>query len=121
MFNSKFNTLLTGLLVVAIIAIIGLMIYFGYSIYSKYSIETGAKDAVDAFDNATGSTPPQSQPKPDENVDGNLVIGGVQDSGNSIYSTPSSTPTTYKGYNVVGTISIPKIDIESKEIAAGTS
>ena len=44
---------------------------------------------------------------------GNVVIDGVSE-GNTIYSNSSSNgaKTTYYGYNVIGTISIPSINIE---------
>ncbi len=110
MFNSKFNTLLTVLLVIAIIAIVGLIAYFGYSIYSKYYINAAAKEAIDAFEQAIGNT---VTPSTDDNeVDGNVTIGGVSE-GESIYQNQTTgTTTTYYGYNVIGTISIPAIDIE---------
>ena len=52
MFNSKFNGLLTVLLIVAIVAIVGILGYLGFSIYNKYYINSSAKDAVDAFQEA---------------------------------------------------------------------
>ena len=55
MFNSKFNSLLTALLIIAIIAILAIIGYFGYSIYNKYYLNAGAKDAVDAFEQAVGN------------------------------------------------------------------
>ena len=113
MFNSKFNGVLTVLLIIAIIAIIGILGYLGYSMYNKYYINAGAKDAVDAFQEAVVNNPNQNQI--DENlISGDLTIGGVSEE-NSIYIgslTGTGKKTTYYGYNVVGTISIPSIKIE---------
>ena len=115
MFNSKFNTLLTALLIIAIIAIIGIIGYFGYSIYNKYYLNAGAKDAVDAFEETDGNTTTVTPPQTNEIVEENVVIGGGSE-GNNIYQEPTqnggTNNTTYYGYNVIGTISIPAIDIE---------
>ena len=112
MFNSKFNNALTIALVVAIILIIALIGFFGYSIYNKYYINNKANEVVDLFQQSI-----ENQKNPNENQtveDGNIVIGDVTE-GNSIYSdNPSGNGQTvkYGGYNVIGTISIPKIKIE---------
>ena len=107
MFNSKFNGLLTGLLIVAIIGIVALIGYFGWSVYNKYYLNAEAKNVVDAFEEAVGN---KNEVK---NEDGERTeIGGVE-GGNSIYQQGgSSSEKTYGGYKVLGTISIPKIKIE---------
>lgn len=81
--------------------------------YNKYYINAGAKDAVDAFQEAVGNNIAQTSVQSEENnVDVNVTIGGVEE-GNSIYTNQSSSSkTTYYGYNVIGTISIPTIKIE---------
>lgn len=109
MFNSKFNTLLTVLLVVAIVAIIGIIGYFGFSIYNKYYINSEAKEVVDIFEQNTGNKP---TPKPENTVDGNVVIGGVSEGEGNGNNQSNGINTTYKGYKVMATISIPAIDIE---------
>ena len=114
MFNSKFNSLLTALLIIAIIAILAIIGYFGYSIYNKYYLNVGAKDAVDAFEQAVGNQNTVTTPPTNELVQ-NVVIGGVSE-GDSMYQNQTqnnnTSTTTYYGYEVVGTISIPAIDIE---------
>lgn len=118
MFNSKYSNLLTVLLIVAIVAIIGILGYLGYSMYNKYYIDAEAKDIVDAFEQANANKPkPQGN---DQNVvaDGNVVIGGVEDGGSIYTNTNTGTSssgrnkTTYNGYTVIGTLSIPSIKIE---------
>lgn len=113
MFNSKFNGLLTGLLIVAIIGIVILIAYFGWSVYNKYYLNASAKDAVDAFDTVAGEENNTNNTNSVTNEVGERgEIGGV-DSSNSIYTGGSSSgPVKYGGYDVVGTISIPKINIE---------
>lgn len=105
MFNSKFNGLLTALLVIAIIGIIALIGFFGWSVYNKYYLNSSAHDAIEAFEDSINRN----------NVDGEDgergQIGGVEQ-GNSLYSQTGSGTTKYGGYNVIGTIEIPKINIE---------
>ncbi len=112
MFNSKYNTLLTVLLVVAIVAIVGIIMYLGYSLYNKYYINASAKNVVETFQEAVSNNTTTTTTENETETDGDVTIGDVE--GSSIYneSSGSSTTTTYYGYNVIGTISIPKIDIE---------
>lgn len=120
MFNSRFSTLLTVLLIIAIIGIVGILGFLGYSMYNKYYINSEARGAVDAFQEAVGNTtkpPVQENPVIEANniIAENVVIGGVEET-NSIYQGGSQggsgKKTTFNGYNVVGTISIPAIKIE---------
>ena len=115
MFNSKYNNLLTILLIAAIIGIIAILGYLGFSIYNKYYINAGAKDVIDAFDAAYGeNTNTIVQPQQDMNsIDTNAIIGGVPE-GDNIYTEDGngSQKVKYNGYTVVGTISIPSIRIE---------
>lgn len=107
MFNSKFNGLLTGLLIVAIIGIVALIGYFGWSVYNKYYLNAEAKNIVDSFEQSVSN-----RNEVNNETGERTEIGGVE-GGNSIYSEGgTSTEKTYKGYKVVGTISIPKIKIE---------
>lgn len=104
MFNSKFNGLLTGLLVVAIIGIIALIGFFGWSVFNKYYLNAEANRVVENFENFVD----KDNDNNDEDGD-RLTIGDVEDS-DSIYNKKDGV-TTYYGYNVLGTISIPKINI----------
>ena len=100
--NSKYGNLLTVLLILAIIAIIGIIIFIGYNIYKKYYLQKSVEEAVAQFENITS------------NQDANNVtangITGIEDTTKDI--TTSSGKTTYKGFNVVGTIQIPKINLK---------
>lgn len=110
MFNSKFNNVLTVLLVVAIIGIVILIGYFGFSVYNKYKVNADAKNAVDAFEQISNS---QKNEIPREDVGDREDLGSL-DGSNTIYQGQPSggTTTKYGGYEVYGTISIPKINIE---------
>ena len=107
MFNSKFNGLLTGLLIIAIIGIIALIGYFGWSVYNKYYIDGEAKNIVDSFEQTVGNRNEVN------NEDQNRAEKGGVEEGNSIYTgNTGGDGTTYGGYKVLGTISIPKINIK---------
>ncbi len=117
MFNSKFNGLLTGLLIAAIVGIIALIGYFGWSVYNKYYINAGASDAVDAFEHQIGQNNNTVTPPQESNVEENREQIGEVGEGNSIYTGNqgggnSNATTQYGGYDVIGTISIPKINIK---------
>lgn len=105
--NSKYGNLLTVILIIAIIAIIGIIIFIGYSIYKKFYTEKGAEEAVAQFESIAGTN---------NNVTDNSVkqdlsaIGDGAD--NKTGSGTTAVKTTYKGFNVVGTIQIPKINLK---------
>ena len=119
MFSSKYSKTLTVILIVVIIAIIGLLIFFGVDVYRRYYIESTAGDAVEEFKdevNKIASLP----------VDENTILNDVspnvdlntlyQNNGSSI-DDDEITGVDYMGYSMIGTIEIPKTDIEYPIIA----
>lgn len=117
--NSKYGNVLTVILIIAIIAIIGIVCIIGYRIYKSYSIEVGAGQAVTEFE--------QSVQQNQNNLANDIVgeeqnnikqdissgIEGTISQGASGSGTSSAQTTTkYKGFNVVGTIQIPTIDLK---------
>lgn len=103
MFNSKFNGLLTGLLIVAIIGIVALIGFLGWSVFNKYYLNANANEVVENFEASVNDK--------NEEDDGNRTTIGDVENGDSIYGKKPNK-TTYYGYEVLGTISIPKIDIK---------
>lgn len=99
--NSKYGNLLTVILVIAIIAIIGIIGFIGYSLYRKYYIEKGAEEAVAQFENLVG----------DNNSTTQEDITGIDNTALENVTTSSGQILTYKGFNVVGIIQIPAIDL----------
>ena len=123
MFNSKFNGLLTVLLIIAIIGIIALIGYFGWSVYNRYYLNASARDAVDAFEQSVGNQDNDDNEEPNENQNetqedperqeiGNVSETPQGQSGNSSGNNNNNNNNTYYGYKILGTISIPKIDIK---------
>ena len=118
MFNSKYSKTLTVILIIAIIAIIGLLIFFGIDVYRKYYIETAAGDAVEEFKDQANQIASNA-------ITENTILNDVAPNVdlNTLYpednsdSNSSGSGVTYMGYDVIGTIEIPAIDIEYPIIA----
>ena len=110
MFESKYSKVLTVILVVVIVAILGLLGFLGYDWYQKYFLENDAlafvenytEDAEDATDD-TNTT--------DENSGATNPIDSIEKT-NTVSGSSGNEMPTYKGFNVVGTIEIPAINLE---------
>ena len=116
MFESKYGKILTVLLIVVIVAIIGLLGYLGYDYYEKYFITKDTAEFVDSFGaenaNTTNETNTNNTTDSNTNVDEN-ILDGIQSADNSGSSTSNTNKKkTYKGFNVVGTIEIPKTNLK---------
>lgn len=124
--NRKYSKFLTILLIVIIIAIIGLCGYLGYTfIHNKKTISDGS-DAVEAFKSTnTIEVVPSSidgSSTPSNNIeisDGTVTnqTGNVLDGSSTIKPTQTTDNTdkekkpTYNGFNMIGTIEVPKTKI----------
>lgn len=116
MFENKYGKILTVLLIVVIVAIIGLLGYLGYDYYEKYFITKDTAEFVDSFGaenaNTTNETNTNNTTDSNTNVDEN-ILDGIQSADNSGSSTSNTNKKkTYKGFNVVGTIEIPKTNLK---------
>ena len=111
MFESKYSKVLTVILILVIVTIVGLLGFLAYDYINKYFVTKQASDFVENYqgDITTG----------EENSSGNVVEGNV--TLDETEETPitsnggaqtTATKKTYKGYSVVGTIKIPKINLE---------
>lgn len=115
MFNSKYSKLLTAILVIAIIAIIGLLTYIAIDWYKAYTTNADITDGLDQFDgyinNIISNTETNTVDNTiiDPNIDENVVVENT--TGNTTGDTTTSAPT-YKGFNMVGKIEIPKTNVE---------
>lgn len=113
--NSKYGNLLTVILVVAIIAIIGIIGIIGFRIYKAYYIETGAMQAVTEFEESLNINN-NIDDNTTNNVENNLSQGTnvtIEDAfSNGSNNNTSGQTTKYKGFEVVGTIQIPAINLK---------
>lgn len=112
-FNSKYSNVLTIILIIVIIAIIALIGFLGYDFYRKYYIEKDAQDFMSQYEEQIRNTVATNTV-----TDGNTiatVIDPVEESNTTTTSNSGSSSSkypTYKGYNVLGTIEIPKTGIK---------
>ena len=107
MFESKYSKVLTVILIIVIVAILGLLGFLGYDWYKKYFLE---KDALAFVDNYTEDVPEEDTNTSDDNTTATNPIDSIEKT-NTVSGSGNEMPT-YKGFNVVGTIEIPAIDIE---------
>ncbi len=122
MFNSKYSKALTVILIIAIIIIVGLLIFVGINWYKAYSDNSDAQDGIDQFDgfvdNLAQTNPDQNTNSEENNatiidpgIDVNTVVQNtVNNQGGSTGAT--TTKPKYKGFNMVGKIEIPKINLK---------
>lgn len=130
MFRSKYNSFLTVLLIIIIIAVLGLLGYIGYNVFKNYSITKGASEYVESF---VGEV--ETDNRNVIGTEGNIVGSDVENktenvdisevdvsSGNTTTqaTTPAKKKTQYKGFDTVGTIQIPSINVNYPVLAKTT-
>lgn len=103
-FDSRYSKFLTILLIVVIVGIVGLLGYLGFDLIKKFRTQNEAEKFAQQFENDVKDN--------DENSENNNSAENPLD---NIESSESSTGTkTYKynGFDVSGTIEIPKTNIK---------
>ena len=118
MFESKYGNFLTVLLVIIIIAIIGCIAFGGYKVYQQINSTKEANDFVNEFiENAETNVATNITIEQEKVVQGTTNNTTEDEGSGGIASTPQgSTSSTvkeqkYKGFTVIGTIEIPKINL----------
>ena len=119
MFNNKYSKVLTVVLVIVIIAIIVLLGFLGYDVFTKYSIESESEDAISRFEEELNKIQ-DTDTDIDENVENVIVDTNTIEPDvdlntiieNTTTSGSSGTTVQYKGYDVIGTIEIPKTNVK---------
>lgn len=109
MFESKYSKVLTIILIVVIIAIVILLGFLAYDYIKKYNITKQASDFVDNYqsDVTTGNQ------NTNQNTDENVALGELDENPTTNTVTGNSgTKKKYNGYTSVGTMKIPKINLE---------
>ena len=114
MFNSKYSKILTAILIIVIIAVIALLAFLGYDVYKKYSIESESEEAVSQFENEISKNDTNTIENIVENViDPNIDLNSIiENTTNNNTTNNGGNKVTYKGYEVIGTIEIPKTNIK---------
>ena len=104
MLETKYSKFLTVLLIIIIVAVIGLGGYLGYSYFHKAKIENDSNQYVQTFVEEVGNQTEGNQTENPESI-ANAI--------NETVNTHSDgSVKQYKGYNVIGTIEIPKTNIK---------
>lgn len=120
MFNSKYSNVLTIILIIVIIAIFALIVFLGYDFYRKYYIDKEADDFMSQYEEQLKNTVSTGNNDDNNEIDDNSIPtvidpgaqGNTINNGNNNNSGGSNKFPTYKGYNVLGTIEIPKTGIK---------
>lgn len=107
MFETKYSKFLTVLLVVIIVAVIGLAGYLGYDYYKNYSISNDSDQYVSTFVEEVENTTATANTTEQTGSISNDISSATAGSSNG-----GSSTKTYKGFNVIGTIEIPKTDVK---------
>lgn len=124
--NQNYNKVLTIVLVIIVIAIFGVAGFIGYDVYKKHAINKDTNEALVEFENRIShirnTTSNQNTSSNESILDGNVtlnvnmneIIGdNNSNNGNNGNSGSSNVATqTYKGYTMLGRLSIPSINLD---------
>jgi len=125
--SSKYNKILTVVLIIVIIAVIGLLVFLGIDVYKKYYTEKEVENVLSQFESQISNN--ISNEPVQENIVTNNEVSSPNININDIFSNTDNTDNNntsngssgnsssgstvkYKGFDVIGTIKIPAIDIE---------
>lgn len=114
-FNSKYSNVLTIILIIVIIAILGLIGFLGYDFYRKYYIDKDAQDFMEQYEEQFKNNNIDQNTITTDNTISTIIdpLNEVTTStGNNNNSNTSNKVQTYKGFNVLGIIEIPKTGIK---------
>ena len=120
MFENKYSNFLTILLVIVIIAIVGCLAFGGYKVYQQFNSTKEAGDYVNKFQEDKNNNKNNNKNNTNTEVDKNEEQeGNNNDALNQVQNTPGGNGgassggnnQTYKGFTVIGTIEIPKINL----------
>lgn len=119
MLGNKYSKTLTIILIVVIVAIVGLLIFFGIDVYKKFYIETAAGEAVGDFENQVNriATLPQVNEPIINDIPPSVDLNTLYQNSTTDESNDGNAHVQYMGYDMIGTIEIPKTDVKYPIIA----
>jgi len=106
MFEAKYSRFLTVLLIVITIAVIGLSTFLGINYYKKYSTDKDSEQFVSTFTENIGETD-QNSAEEGQGEAGSIAENITQ----AEVGQSTGKMKQYKGFNVLGTIEIPKTGV----------
>ena len=113
MFESKYSKVLTVILVIVIIAIIGLLGFLAYDYYQNYIITNDTSDFVDNFQGELVD----GEASEENTIADTNITNPFEEIKDSNIGSSSKTKKTYKGFEVLGTMEIPKTNFKYPVIA----
>ena len=113
-FNSKYSNVLTIILIIVIIAILGLIGFLGYDFYRKYYIDKDAQDFMEQYEEQLQNNTIDQNTVTTDNTISTIIdpLNEVTTSTGNNNTSTSNKVQTYKGFNVLGIIEIPKTGIK---------
>lgn len=114
MIENKYGKVLTVVLVIVVIGVLVLLGFLGWDVYKKYTSDKTVAEVMNEFDSvvsntavlADGNTTIENTVVELQNVEVGEITSNENSSGES-----SNHVVQYEGYNVVGKIEIPSIDL----------
>lgn len=119
--KKQYGNLLSIVLIIAIIVVVAILGFLGYKVYTSDQTNKKAGEAASEFDKNTDNSNNNSSNNSENNnnsendQDSSLseILNNLgNEGGSSIYQQQGNKDTYYQGYRVIGTISIPSINIE---------
>ena len=110
MHSSGYKRFLTILVIIIILAVIGLVGYLGYDFLINYFAQKDAENAVDEFEEQFENEQEEVKTNEQENT---ITTPEPQNTNHNNGGNKQGTTVTYRDYNMIGTIQIPKIKLKS--------
>lgn len=112
MLETKYEKLLTIILSIVVIAVLILLGFLGYDVVKKYSTKKSVAEVLNKFDESIGNNEDQNNSTVENVTVSNVEVDNANNSNNSNSSNGSGKTIQFQGYNVVGKMEIPAIDLE---------
>ncbi len=112
MLETKYEKLLTIILSIVVIAVLILLGFLGYDVAKKYSTKKTVAEVLNKFDDSIENNEDQNNSTVENVTVSNVEVDNDNNSNNSNSSNGSGKTIQFQGYNVVGKMEIPAIDLE---------
>ena len=112
MLETKYEKLLKIILSIVVIAVLILLGFLGYDVAKKYSTKKTVAEVLNKFDDSIENNEDQNNSTVENVTVSNVEVDNDNNSNNSNSSNDSGKTIQFQGYNVVGKMEIPAIDLE---------
>lgn len=109
--ENKYGKLLTTILIIVVIGVLVLIGFLGYDVYEKFAIDRDAAEFLNKYDSTISGNDTNNIGN-SENTDVDIPLLNEEIVYTNTVTSSGSTKITYKGYNVIGKIEIPVINLE---------